>query len=137
MYLDTLINVGASPWLSCVRLKEGGRRDGLNVVAVLKAMGLESDQEALQLAGCDGASASLLVPTLQDCKALNVFTQRQALEYLGAPGGAGLHGAVGGWGGVCITFGAGDVCVLTGPVHALSLPSLGGSGSESCQGCAQ
>ena len=58
-------------------------RDGLNVVAVLKAMGLESDQEALQLAGCDGASASLLVPTLQDCKALSVFTQRQALEYLG------------------------------------------------------
>ena len=53
------------------------------MVAVLKAMGLESDQEALQLAGCDGASASLLVPTLQDCKALSVFTQRQALEYLG------------------------------------------------------
>ena len=60
------------------------------MVAVLKAMGLESDQEALQLAGCDGASASLLVPTLQDCKALNVFTQRQALEYLGATAGARL-----------------------------------------------
>ena len=59
-------------------------RDGLNVLAVLKAMGVESDQEALQLAGCQGAAAGLLVPTLQECKALDIHTQRQALTYLGA-----------------------------------------------------
>ena len=55
------------------------------MIAVLKAMGIESDQEALQLAGCQGDSAGLLVPTIQECKALGIFTQRQALVYLGAP----------------------------------------------------
>ena len=56
------------------------------MLAVLKAMGMESDQEALQLAGCQGDSAGVLVPTMQECKGLGIFTQRQALVYLGAPG---------------------------------------------------
>ena len=51
---------------------------------VLKAMGLESDQEAVQLVGPDPAYASLLAPSLQECASHGVFTQQQALEYCGA-----------------------------------------------------
>lgn len=35
------------------------------MVAVLKAMGAESDQEVMQLAGNDETLAALLVPTIQ------------------------------------------------------------------------
>ncbi|KAK9794947.1 hypothetical protein WJX73_009398 [Symbiochloris irregularis] len=59
-------------------------KEAVNVAAVLKAMGVESDQEILALTGCTGDSASLLMPTLQECKALHVFTTQQALEYLGS-----------------------------------------------------
>lgn len=58
-------------------------REAVNAGAVLKAMGVESDQEILALSGCQGSSSALLMPTLQDCKSLGVFTQHQALDYLG------------------------------------------------------
>ena len=59
------------------------------MAAVLKAMGVESDQEILALTGCTGDSAALLMPTLQECKGLQVFTSQQALEYLGGQTGQG------------------------------------------------
>lgn len=57
--------------------------DDLNVVAVMKAMGAESDQEVVALVGQEEALAALLMPTIQECKGLGVFTQQQALDYLG------------------------------------------------------
>eukprot|EP00879_Flechtneria_rotunda_P019173 GHRR01020130.1.p1 GENE.GHRR01020130.1~~GHRR01020130.1.p1 ORF type:complete len:238 (+),score=79.77 GHRR01020130.1:1435-2148(+) len=49
----------------------------------MKAMGAESDQEVVGLIGPDEQLAALLVPSLQECKSLGVFSQAQALEYLG------------------------------------------------------
>ena len=57
------------------------------MIAVLKAMGCESDQEVIQLVGQEEAYAGLMLPSVQECKAIGVFTQDQALDYLG--GGAG------------------------------------------------
>ena len=55
--------------------------DDIPIMIVLKAMGLESDQEAVQMIGSEPAYAMLLGPTLQECQAAGVFTTQQALEY--------------------------------------------------------
>ena len=49
----------------------------------MKAMGAESDLEAVQLVGAHDALAALLLPSLQECTALGVCSAAQALEYLG------------------------------------------------------
>ena len=54
------------------------------IIAILKAMGLESDQETLQMVGRDPGFADMLAPSLQDCSTLGVFTQDQALAYTGS-----------------------------------------------------
>eukprot|EP00879_Flechtneria_rotunda_P016899 GHRR01017690.1.p1 GENE.GHRR01017690.1~~GHRR01017690.1.p1 ORF type:complete len:405 (+),score=105.87 GHRR01017690.1:321-1535(+) len=66
-----------------IYLKHNAFSDDLNIVAVMKAMGAESDQEVVGLIGPDEQLAALLVPSLQECKSLGVFSQAQALEYLG------------------------------------------------------
>ncbi len=53
------------------------------MAAVLRAMGVESDQEILALVGSEPGLAALLAPTLQEAKSLGLFIQQQALEYLG------------------------------------------------------
>lgn len=60
-----------------------GCRDVVPVVVVMKAMGIESDQEVTQLIGSEGTYAGLFAPSLQECKQLGVFSQQQALEWLG------------------------------------------------------
>lgn len=47
-------------------------------------MGIESDQEIIQLVGQDQAYASLLTPTLEECRRLQLYTEQHALEWLGA-----------------------------------------------------
>jgi DNA-directed RNA polymerase beta subunit len=54
------------------------------IVIVLKAMGMASDQEIVQMVGTDPMYADLLAPSIQECAALGIFTQQQALEYCGA-----------------------------------------------------
>ena len=44
-------------------------------------MGVESDQEIVQLVGSD--LLDLLLPSLEECVALKIFTRQQALEHLG------------------------------------------------------
>jgi hypothetical protein len=62
-------------------------------------MGVESDEEVLQLVGTEGAFATLLTPTLQHCKEEGVYTRQQALDYLAARvKGGGRPGAGGGGG---------------------------------------
>jgi DNA-directed RNA polymerase beta subunit len=56
----------------------------VNIVAVMKAMGAESDQEVVAMVGCEESMANLLLPSVQECKTLGVFTQHQALEFLGS-----------------------------------------------------
>ena len=67
-------------------------REDVNIVIVMKAMGAESDQEIVQLVGEDESLAMLLVPTIQDCKQKGIFTQGQALDYLGERMGQGDRG---------------------------------------------
>lgn len=57
-------------------------REDVNIVIVMRAMGIESDAEVLQLVGTEGAFAALLAPTLQHCREEAVFTRQQALDYL-------------------------------------------------------
>lgn len=111
-------------------------RDDVNIFVVLKAMGCESDQEAVQAvvgggfgaklvpapAGAAGAAggggkgsviapdaasgegaaalAALLVPSVQEAKGLGVFTQMQALDYLGESRGGERAGQGEVWVGV-------------------------------------
>ncbi|KAK1273848.1 DNA-directed RNA polymerase II subunit RPB2 [Acorus gramineus] len=53
------------------------------IVVIMKAMGMESDQEIVQMIGRDPRYSSLFIPSLQECAMMKIFTQRQALEYLG------------------------------------------------------
>lgn len=53
------------------------------MAAVMRAMGVESDQEILGLVGSEGAVAALMAPTLQEAKSMGIFIRQQALEYLG------------------------------------------------------
>ncbi|CAI9113304.1 OLC1v1013878C1 [Oldenlandia corymbosa var. corymbosa] len=52
------------------------------IMAVMKAMGMESDQEVVQMVGRDPRYSALLLPSIEECAKANVYTQHQALEYL-------------------------------------------------------
>lgn len=72
------------------------RSEDVNIIIVMRAMGVESDEEVLQLVGTEAAFANLLIPTLQHCKEEGVYTRQQALDYLASkvkstsrPGGPG------------------------------------------------
>lgn len=58
-------------------------RDDVPIVIVMKAMGIESDQEVTQLIGSEGIYTGLFAPSLQECKQHSVFSQQQALDWLG------------------------------------------------------
>ena len=65
-------------------LKHNAFGEDLNVIVVLKAMGIQGDQECLAYVGTEEEMVSALVPTVQECKSLGVHTQQQALDYIGA-----------------------------------------------------
>ncbi|KAA8519298.1 hypothetical protein F0562_013554 [Nyssa sinensis] len=52
------------------------------IMAVMKAMGMESDQEVVQMVGRDPRYGALLLPSIEECASQNVYTQHQALEFL-------------------------------------------------------
>ncbi|WJX09333.1 DNA-directed RNA polymerase III subunit 2 [Trifolium repens] len=52
------------------------------LMVVMKAMGMECDQEVAQLIGRDPCLSSLLLPSFEECTKCGVSTQAQALEYL-------------------------------------------------------
>ncbi|XP_060177518.1 DNA-directed RNA polymerase III subunit 2-like [Lycium barbarum] len=52
------------------------------IMVVMKAMGMESDQEVLQMIGRDPRFSALLLPSIEECANLNVYAQHQALEFL-------------------------------------------------------
>ncbi|KAK6163105.1 hypothetical protein DH2020_002946 [Rehmannia glutinosa] len=52
------------------------------IMIVLKAMGMESDQEVVQMIGRDPRYSELLLPSIEDCVKEAVHTQYQALEFL-------------------------------------------------------
>ncbi|EPS66119.1 hypothetical protein M569_08657, partial [Genlisea aurea] len=52
------------------------------IVIVIKAMGVVTDQEIVQMIGRDPRFSELLLPSLEDCVAADVNTQYQAIEFL-------------------------------------------------------
>ncbi|GFQ07093.1 DNA-directed RNA polymerase iii subunit rpc2 [Phtheirospermum japonicum] len=52
------------------------------IMTVLKAMGMESDQEVVQMIGRDPRYSELLLPSIEDCVKDGVHTKHQALEFL-------------------------------------------------------
>ncbi|KAH9624107.1 hypothetical protein KSS87_020572 [Heliosperma pusillum] len=52
------------------------------IMAVMRAMGMESDQEVVQMIGRDPRYSMLLMPSIEECASCGVDTQRQALEFL-------------------------------------------------------
>ena len=47
------------------------------VVVVFKAMGIECEQEIVQLVGCEEGVISTFAPSLEECHKLNIYTQLQ------------------------------------------------------------
>ncbi|KAL5178556.1 DNA-directed RNA polymerase III subunit 2 [Glycine soja] len=52
------------------------------LMVVMKAMGMESDQEVIQMVGRDPRYSFLLLPSIEECRKCKVYTKEQALEYL-------------------------------------------------------
>ncbi|KAK4795697.1 hypothetical protein SAY86_028023 [Trapa natans] len=52
------------------------------IMVVMKAMGMECDQEVVQMIGRDPRYGALLLPSIEECVSLGIHTQPQALEYL-------------------------------------------------------
>lgn len=64
-------------------VKHSAFADLVPLVAVVKAMGIESDQELVQLIGMEQPHTNEgITLSLQDSHALGIFTQMQALEFL-------------------------------------------------------
>ena len=65
-------------------LKHNSFTDDMPVVVVFKAMGVHTDQEIIQLVGSKEDILSVFAPSLKECANLKIFTQLQALEYIGS-----------------------------------------------------
>ncbi|XP_056696282.1 DNA-directed RNA polymerase III subunit 2 [Spinacia oleracea] len=52
------------------------------IMVVMKAMGMQSDQEVVQMIGRDPRYSSLLLPSIEECATLGVHSKQQALEFL-------------------------------------------------------
>ena len=69
---------------SRVVLKHNSLTVDVPIVIVLKAMGVESDREIAELVcGNDSDFMDLFLPSLEEAAHANVFTQKQAMEWLG------------------------------------------------------
>ena len=67
-----------------VLLRHNTFTDDVPAMVVLKAMGIESDQECIQLVGSEAEVAEALAQSVGECSRLGVFTQNQALDWLGS-----------------------------------------------------
>ena len=63
-------------------LRHNTMSDDVPVVVALKAMGVTSDQEVLQLVGSETRFANAMSASLQECASLHVFSEGQALDYI-------------------------------------------------------
>lgn len=67
-----------------VYLKHNSLGDDIPIVVVLKAMGLESDQEIMQLIGCEEELMDLFVGSLEEPYLMGIYNQHQALNFIGS-----------------------------------------------------
>ncbi|KAK9929707.1 hypothetical protein M0R45_026795 [Rubus argutus] len=52
------------------------------IMVVMKAMGVQSDQEVVQMLGRDPRYGALLLPSIEECAKLEIYSKEQALAYL-------------------------------------------------------
>uniref|UniRef100_A0A453NIC1 DNA-directed RNA polymerase n=1 Tax=Aegilops tauschii subsp. strangulata TaxID=200361 RepID=A0A453NIC1_AEGTS len=52
------------------------------IIVVMKAMGIETDQEVVQMVGRDPRYGDLLYLSIQECATERIYTQQQALQYM-------------------------------------------------------
>lgn len=64
-------------------LKHNCFTEDIPVAIVFKGMGLECDQLIVQMIGTSEAAQAAIAPSLEECHRAQVFTQTQALRYLG------------------------------------------------------
>lgn len=64
-------------------LKHNTFSEDIPIVIVLKGMGMETDQEIVQLVGSEDAFITGISPSIHEASQLGIHTQEQALEYLG------------------------------------------------------
>ena len=65
-------------------LKHNSFTDDIPAVAVFKAMGVITDQEIVQMIGSEEEMISIFAPSIEECANNRVFTQKQALEFIGS-----------------------------------------------------
>ncbi|XP_064594783.1 DNA-directed RNA polymerase III subunit RPC2-like [Liolophura sinensis] len=58
--------------------------DDIPVAIAFKAMGIECDQEIVQMIGCEEDVLDAVSPCLEECHRAQVFSQLQALKYIGS-----------------------------------------------------
>mmetsp|Transcript_28385 Transcript_28385/g.45985 ORF Transcript_28385/g.45985 Transcript_28385/m.45985 type:complete len:1140 (+) Transcript_28385:58-3477(+) len=63
-------------------LKHNTLSEDVPVMIILKSMGVESDQEIVQLVGSEALYADALAASLEDCSSQRIYTRNQALEYI-------------------------------------------------------
>ncbi|XP_064100061.1 DNA-directed RNA polymerase III subunit RPC2-like [Macrobrachium nipponense] len=64
-------------------LKHNTLTDDVPVCIVFKAMGVTSDQEIVQMIGTEDRIMTTFAASLEECARLNVYTQTQALKFIG------------------------------------------------------
>ena len=65
-----------------VYLKHNSLGDDIPIIVILKAMGLESDQEIVQLIGTEPEILDLITVSLEDAYTLGIYSRDYALDYL-------------------------------------------------------
>nr|XP_034983724.1 DNA-directed RNA polymerase III subunit RPC2 [Zootoca vivipara] len=64
-------------------LKHNTLSEDIPIAIIFKAMGVESDQEIVQMIGTEEHVMAAFGPSLEECQKAQIFTQMQALKYLG------------------------------------------------------
>ena len=68
----------------CLYLKHNTFAEDIPAIITLRAMGVETDQEAMQLVGPEYSVESMLAPSIRECAHQGVYTCQEALEYVGS-----------------------------------------------------
>ncbi|ORX87985.1 beta and beta-prime subunits of DNA dependent RNA-polymerase [Anaeromyces robustus] len=75
-----------------VVLKHNSFTSDIPICVVIKALGILSDQEIVEIVcGFDPVLVDLFSPSIQECAKLKIFTQQQALEYMSTKVKMGLR----------------------------------------------
>ncbi|KAK7813744.1 hypothetical protein U0070_001450, partial [Myodes glareolus] len=66
-----------------IYLRHNTLSEDIPIVIIFKAMGVESDQEIVQMIGTEEHVMAAFGPSLEECQKTQIFTQMQALKYIG------------------------------------------------------